>query len=126
MCLRFVLILLVRYRRPRLTSCSCSLTTFTCGALVLLSVGARRRMMSKASLGVPNKLKSGATALSLIIRSRFTTHSKRTQAGGASRAHRPNNRASPVPHSQSLIHAMEAGSGRKILIIEDESDVADL
>jgi hypothetical protein len=69
---------------PRLTSCSCSLTTFTCGALVLLSVGAPPRMMSKASSGVPNKLKSGATALSLIIRSRFTTHSRRTQVAGAS------------------------------------------
>src|SRR6266576_115917 len=61
-----------------------SLTTFTCGASVRSFAGAPPRMMSKASLGVRNRLKSGATASSLIIRSRFTTHSKRIQVGDAS------------------------------------------
>src|SRR5262245_14384896 len=86
MCLRFVLILLVCYPRHRLTSYSCSLTTFTRGELALLSVGARLPMTLKASLGVRGRLKSGVTASPLIIRSTFTTHSKRIQAGDASQA----------------------------------------
>ena len=71
----------------RLTSCRESLTTFTCAASVRSSVAAAPRMISKTCLGVRNKLKSGATAPSLIIRSRFTTHSKRLQVGDASQAH---------------------------------------
>src|SRR6266550_4376545 len=84
MCLHSALTPLVCYPCPRLTSCRGSLTTFTCGASVRSFAGAPPRMMSKASLGVRNRLKSGATASSLIIRSRFTTHSKRIQVGDAS------------------------------------------
>src|SRR6267378_3136945 len=78
---------LLCYSRPRLTSCRGRLTTFTRGASVRSSAGAPPRMMSKASLGVRNRLKSGATASSLITRSRFTTHSKRIQVGDASQTH---------------------------------------
>src|SRR6267378_3271912 len=78
---------LLCYPRPRLTSCRGRLTTFTCGASVRSSAGAPPRMMSKASLGARSRLKSGATVSSLIIRSRFTTHSKRIQAGDVSKAH---------------------------------------
>jgi hypothetical protein len=70
-----------------LTSCRGSLTTFTCGASARSFAGAPPRMMSKASLGVRNRLKSGVTASLLIIRSRFTTRSKRVQVGDASQAH---------------------------------------
>src|SRR5262249_1001189 len=130
MCLRSVLIPLVCYPWPRLTSCRGSLTTFTCGASVRSSVGVPARMMSTASLGGQSRLKSGATASSLIIRSRFTTRSKRIQAGDASYAHA--HRTNPantktVTHFLKLdFNPMDAGSGKKILIIEDESDVADL
>src|SRR4030095_10167327 len=87
MCLHFALTPVVCYPLPRLTSCWGSLTTSTCDASVLLSVGAPRRMMSKASLDVRSRLRNGATALSPIIPSRFTTHSKRIQAGDASQPH---------------------------------------
>ena len=79
----------------RLTSCRGRLTSFTSSASVLSSAGAPARMMSKASLGVRSRLKSGATASSPIIRSRFTIHSKKLPVGDASHAHahwtNPNN-----------------------------------
>src|SRR5262245_14235047 len=87
MCLRFVLTPLVYYLRRRLTSCRGRLTTFTCGGSVLSSADAPPCMMSKASLGVPSRLKNGATVSSLIARSMFTTHSKRFRVGDVSQAH---------------------------------------
>ena len=66
------------------TSSKGRLTTFTCGALVLLSADAPPRMISKVFLGVRSRLKSGAMGPSLIIRSRFTTLSRRIQVGDAS------------------------------------------
>src|SRR6476661_11058153 len=63
-------------------------------------------MMSKASLGVRSRLKSGATASSLIIRSRFITHSKRCPVGDGSQAqaHRTNSaNTKAVSYFQRLI-----------------------
>src|SRR4029453_328210 len=87
MCLRSVLTPLVCYLRHRLTSFKGRLTSSICGALGLSSVGAPPRRMSKASLGVRSRWKSGATVLSLTIRSTFTTHSKRCPAEDVSESH---------------------------------------
>jgi hypothetical protein len=82
--LAFRLTPLVWYLPRRRTSSRGRLTTFTCGGLVLLSADAPPRMISKVFLGVRGRLKSGAMGSSLIIRSRFTTHSRRIQVGDAS------------------------------------------
>src|SRR5215470_7617649 len=87
MCLRFALRPLACYQRLRHTSCKHSLTTSIRDALVRSSVGVALRTMLKTCLGVRNRLKSGETASSLIIRSRFTTHSKRCRVGDVSHAH---------------------------------------
>src|SRR5262245_64684293 len=87
MCLRFALLPQACYQRLLLTSYKDSLTIFTCDALVRSSVGALRRMTSKTCLGVRDRLKSGETASSLIIRSKFTTHSKRCRVGDVNQAY---------------------------------------
>src|SRR4030095_2814145 len=87
MCLRSALRPLACYLLRRLTSCRDRLTTFTWRVSVLSSVAAPHRMMSKTFLGVRSRLRNAATAVSPIIPSRFTTHSKRIRVGDVSYAH---------------------------------------
>ena len=59
----------------------------------------------------------------------FTTHSKRFPVGDASQAHaikRTQESPKQFVTFKASFYRMDTGSGRKILIIEDESDVADL
>src|SRR5262249_24158646 len=86
MCLGFVFTPLVCYLRCRRSLFRGRLTTFTRGASVFSSVGGPPRMTSKASLDARSRSISGTTASSLIIRSRFTTHSKRFRVGDVSEA----------------------------------------